>query len=138
MSFTCNTSKWNGTKPAGFNSNQYCSRLPYYIPELIDIRAGFRDSIDPMIQAQMGLCGTHVYLGALGSSTANYCMIQIIEDTVLNVAAGNTNEKDGAGADISLAALSGKTLPKGMIINGNFVKVVLVSGTVKCYAHPFL
>lgn len=140
MSLTCNDSKWNGTKPAGFNPDNYCSRLPYYTPELIDIREGFKNSIDPMMQAQMGICGTVQYLAAAATSTAGkyYCMIQVIEDTVLNVAAAQTDEIDGLGASVDLTALIAVVLPKGLILYGNFKKVVTVTGLIKLYPHPFL
>lgn len=137
--FDCNTSKWDGTKPPGYNPDQYCNRFPYYTPELIDIRAGFRDSIDPMMQAQMGLCGTPEYLTTGNSSTAGkyFCMIEILTDTILDVAAGGTNEIDGTGSDITLTNLGGVTLKTGLFLYGNFKKVKLVSGLVKCYPHPF-
>lgn len=137
MSFLCNQSKWTvaGQTP------QICPKNPYRIYELEDIRAGLRDSIDPMTQASLGLCGTAQYLDG-GSPTSTlglyFCGIVVLRDCVLNVTAGNTNEINGAGADLNLAPLSGATLPAGTILLGNFKKVVLVSGHVKLMPHPFL
>lgn len=141
MPFTCNTSKWAAVQPPSYNPDTYCSPLPYFIPDLKNMLAGLRDSIDPMIQASLGLCGVPMYLdGALNTSLAGYyyCAIVVIRDTILNVTAGNTNEIDGTGADISLAALSGATLPAGTVLNGTFKKVVVTSGHVKLLPHPFL
>lgn len=141
MPFSCNTAKWDGTKPPNYNATSYCNRLPYYTPELIDIRAGLRDSIDPMIQASLGLCGTPEYLSGTQTSAAGYfyCAIVCLKDTTLNVSAGNTAEvlADGVTA-IDLADLSLQVLPAGTILNGTFSKVVLASGLVKLLPHPFL
>jgi hypothetical protein len=139
MPFTCNISKWTeANMPPSYDPATYCTPSPYYSKDVKDLLAGFRDSIDPMIQAQMGLCGTPVYLSGTGTSTAKYCMIQILSDTVLNVVAGQTTEQTGAAVVMDLTPLSAVILPKGLILNGNFTKITLVSGLVKCYPHPFL
>ena len=139
MAFTCNISKWTeANMPPSYNPATYCTPSPYYSKDVKDLLAGFRDSIDPMMQAQMGLCGVPVYLTGIDSSTANYCMIQIISATILNVGGGQTTEKDGNGADVPLGSLAAITLTGGTFLYGNFTKVVLVSGLVKCYPHPFL
>lgn len=137
MAFSCNTTKWQG----GNQTPQVCPKNPYRIYELEDIRAGLRDSIDPMTQASLGLCGTPQYLdGVTNTSTAGkyYCGIVVLRDTILNVAAGQSNEVDGSGVDVSLTPLNGVTLPAGSILLGNWKKVVLVSGNVKLMPHPFL
>lgn len=141
MPFTCNTSKWAATMPPSYNPDTYCSQLPYYIPDLKNLLAGMRDSIDPMIQASLGLCGKAMYLdGGTPTSLAGYyyCAVVVLRDTLLNVTAGNTNEIDGDGIDVNLAPLSGATLPAGTVLNGTFKKVVIVSGHVKLLPHPFL
>ena len=141
MPFNCDTSKWSATMPPSYNPNTYCSPLPYYLPDLKNMLAGLRDSIDPMLQASLGLCGIPMYLdGVINTSLAGYyyCAIVVLRDCVLNVTAGNTNEIDGTETDISLAALTGAILPAGTILNGTFKKVVLVSGQVKLLPHPFL
>lgn len=141
MAFTCNTAKWDAIKPPGYNATSYCNRFPYYTPELMDIRAGLRDSMDPMMQASLGLCGKPMYLdGGTNTSLAGYyyCAIVVLRDAVLNVTAGNTNEIDSDGVDVNLAPLSGATLAAGLILNGTFKKIVLVSGHVKILPHPFL
>lgn len=142
MAFTCNTTKWvEANMPPNYNPNNYCAPSPYWSKESKFILAGLRDSIDPMMQAQLGLCGTHQYLdGGSPTSTVGkyYCAIVVIRDTILNVAALQTNEIDGAGADVNLSPLAGATLPAGTILLGNYKKVVIVSGHVKLMAHPFL
>jgi len=141
MPFICNTAKWSAVQPPSYNAATYCSPLPYFIPDLKDMLAGLRDSIDPMIQASLGLCGTPMYLDGGITTSLNgyyYCAIVVLRDAVLNVAAAQTNEIDGTGADINLTALSGATLFAGTILNGTFKKVVLISGHVKLLPHPFL
>lgn len=141
MPFTCNTAKWTAVQPPSYNPNTYCSPLPYFIPDLKNLLAGLRDSIDPMIQASLGLCGTPMYLNAaLNTSLAGYyyCAIVVLKDTVLNVTAGNTNEIDGTGTDVALTVLSLLSIPAGTVLNGTFKKVVLTSGEVKLLPHPFL
>mgnify|MGYP003496599633 CR=1 FL=1 len=143
MSLDCNQTKWKGANQKVDTQGNIieCPKNPYRIYELEDLRAGFRDSLDPMMQAQMGLCGDPAYLnGAAATSAAGkyFCMIQILEDTVLNITAGNTDEINGAGVSIDVSPLGGKTLKAGMILNGNFKKIVLSSGFVKIYPHPFL
>lgn len=141
MAFTCNTAKWDAVKPPGYNATSYCNRFPYYTPELMDIRAGLRDSMDPMMQASLGLCGTPVYLGA-GQTTSPgfyYCAIVCLNDTVINtLVVGGTLELDGNGALVDLTNLMGKTLPAGTQLLGNYASVGIVSGLVKCMPHPFL
>lgn len=138
---TCNITKWvEANMPPSYNPDTYCTPSPYYSKDVKDLLAGFRDSIDPMIQAQMGICGAPIYLSGTQSSTGDYCMIQILSDTVLDVTAvTGTIEKTGGlvPADVSLANLAAVILPKGLILNGNFTQVKLVSGLVKCYPHPF-
>jgi hypothetical protein len=126
--------------PPSYNPNTYCTPSPYYSPDEKNILAGFRDSIDPMMQAQMGICGTAKYLTGSQGSLAGvyYCMIQVLNDTVFNVTATNTEERDGNGNAVDISALSGKTIPAGTFLYGNFYRVVTVSGLVKIYPHPFL
>lgn len=141
MPFICNTAKWSAVQPPSYNPDTYCSPLPYYLPDLKNMLAGLRDSIDPMIQASLGLCGTPEYLSGTQTSAAGYfyCGIVCLNDTILNVAAGQTTEKLADGVtDVDVADLSLKTLPAGTILNGTFSKVVLSSGLVKLLPHPFL
>lgn len=141
--FDCNTSKWVtplADRPPNWPVS-HCTPLPYYSPDLKDIKAGLRDSIDPMIQGQMGLCGVPKVLNAASPTTAVgdfYCQIQIITDTVLNVTPGNTRMIDGNGADVDLSALSAITITKGTTLLGNWTEINLVSGVVIVLPHPFL
>lgn len=130
---------WNPDLPASANVNTYCSPDPYWSPDMKRLLSGMINSIDPIMQASLGICKTNEYLAAGGVSTAGkyYCAIVVIADAVLNVAAGQTNEKNGFdNSDINLAPLTGITLKAGTILYGNFAKVVLVSGLVKIMGHP--
>ena len=138
--FLCNIAKWlradNATNPT-----PVCPKNPYRIYELEEIRNGFRDSIDPMIQGQMGICGTPVILNAGSPKTAAgvfYCQIQVITDTVFTVTAGNTQMTDGTGAAIDMSALSAITVKAGTTLLGNWTTIDLTSGVVIAYPHPFL
>ena len=94
---------------------------------------------DPIALASLGLWGANFYLDPGNTTTPlgkYYCCIQVINAAVLNVTAGNTRELDQTGTDVNLAALSGLSIPAGTLLYGNFSKVVLISGHVKCIANP--
>jgi len=140
LQFLCNLAKWKRSDE-DTNPSPICPKNPYRIYELEQIRNGFRDSIDPMIQAQMGICGTPKYLNGLGATSdagVYYCRIDFIEDTVLNITAGNTAEQDGTGGAVDVSSLSTKVFKAGSFLMGNFSKVVLASGFCKVQPHPFL
>jgi hypothetical protein len=94
---------------------------------------------DPIALASLGLWGSNYYLDP-GNTTSplgiNYCCIQCITATVLNVTAGNTREFDQNLNDVNLSALSGLSLPAGTLLYGSYSKVVLISGHVKLIANP--
>ena len=142
MAFTCNLTKWVETNlPASFKTRTGCMQSPYYDPFIMDMLAGQRDSIDPMLQASLGICGTPQYLDASSPTSTigkYYVGIVVIRDCTLNVTAGQTNEINGSGADVNLAPLSGATIPAGTILLGNWKKIVLLTGHVKLMPHPFL
>lgn len=130
MSFICNSTKWAGTEQ---DLALQCPKNPYRIYELEDIRAGLRDSIDPMIQAQMGICGTNLNLlpaTAVTAAGVKYFSITAIEATTFETA----SIKD-KGALMALWA--GKTLPAGVTIYGEFTEIKILTGFVRIYEHPF-
>ena len=129
MSFICNTTKW-----AAPNQNtQVCPKNPYRIYELEDIRAGLRDSIDPMLQAQMGICGDNVDILPASPATGalvKYYAIQAIEASQIEIA--STKDKG-----VLMANWAGKPIPAGLTIYGEFTEIKITSGFVRVYEHPF-
>lgn len=141
--FLCNASKWvEANMPPSYNPATYCTPSPYYMPDLKNLLAGFRDSIDPMMQAQMNLCGVPLVINAASAVTANnvfYWKIQVLEDnTVFNILPGNTTLKDNALNDVNIGAMSAKTYKQGLELFGNWTTIKLTAGHVMLYPHPFL
>lgn len=134
MAFVCNTTKWTDPNPnPDFNPLDLCQRSPYYQVEGRNILAGLRDSLDPMIQAQMGICGTNKDLLPATAATAvgvKYFAIFAVEDTVLETA----SIKDKG---VAMPNWAGKVLTAGSTIYGEFSLVKIVSGFVRAYEHPF-
>lgn len=142
LQLLCNLQKWvEANMPPSYNPVDLCSRSPYYTVEGKNILSGLRESIDPMMQAQMGICGVPSVLNAGSPTTAAgvyYCQIQVITDTVFNVLPGNTSMVDGAENAIDVSALSAITVKAGTTLLGNWTTINLVSGVVIAYPHPFL
>jgi len=119
--------------PPGYNPLDLCSRSTVWSVESKNILAGMRDSLDPMQQAQMGICGDNINLlpaTGITSTTLKYFCITAIEDTTFNSAL--ILDK---GADQSI--WSGKILKAGASIYGEFTKIKILTGFVRCYEHPF-
>lgn len=131
-------SAFDSNMPPDYNPDTYCTPAPFYSPDVKRILAGIMNSIDPMMKTSLGLCGSAEYLKAANTSLAGayYAAIVAINDTVLDVTAGATNEVDSSGVDVNLAALSGVTLKAGTVLNGIFKKVVVVTGVVKLLPLP--
>lgn len=138
MAFVCNTTKWTDPNPnPDFNPLDLCQRSPYYQVEGRNILAGLRDSIDPMIQAQMGLCGQAVNINAAKVKTVVgviYFSITAINDLVLDTAV----TKDKGTTIVSQGAeLDGITIPAGTTIYGSFSEIKVVSGVARANPSPF-
>jgi hypothetical protein len=127
----CNTTKYKGT---GQNESLICPKNPYRVYELEDIRAGLRDSLDPMIQAQMGLCGVNPILNSASLLEINnfYC-IKALSDTIID----HTASSVAVGNEASLANINGLTIKAGDTLYLPFTELKVVSGTLQAFLHPF-
>lgn len=133
--FTCNTSKWLTANPVNdANGNRVlCQKAPFRLIEVEDMRNGMRDSIDPMMQAQMGICGTNVDLlpaTAVTTAGVKYFGIQIINATTFETA---TILDKGAAKPL----WAGIVFPAGITVYGEFSSIKILTGMVRCYEHPF-
>lgn len=131
---------WNPALPNSANPATYCNPSPYWDADRKRILSGLMNAIDPMMRASMALCGTPAIQAGSATSLAGayYCAINVITDTILNVAVGQSNLVDSNAADVNIAGLAGITLPAGTVLYGNWKKVVTVSGVVQLMPHPFL
>lgn len=95
---------------------------------------------DNMTKAAMGVLGTNIYLSAGATSTLGvyYYAIYFITDSVLDTTLAGTTEVDAAGNLVDLTSLAGVTIKAGQILFGNYAKVRIISGNVKCMYHPTL
>jgi hypothetical protein len=96
---------------------------------------------DAMTKAAMGVLGTNYYLSAAVTTTpvgTYYYAIYFITDSVLDATIAGTTEVDAAGNLVDLSTLLGVTIKAGQILFGNYAKVKIISGNVKCMYHPLL
>ena len=95
---------------------------------------------DAMTKAAMGILGINVYLGAGQSTTLGtyYYAIYFITDSVLDTTLAGTIEQDASSNLVDLTTLAGVTIKAGQILFGNYAKVRIISGNVKCMYHPTL
>lgn len=119
--------------PPSFKPDTYCEPSPYYSVDVKRLLGGIMNSVEPMQRTSLGLCGTPEYLSgaAVSAGGVYYSAIMVLNNAILNVAAGQTNEVNSSGADVNLGALAGVTLPAGTVLLGVFKKVVLTSGVIK-------
>lgn len=138
MAFTCNTTKWvEANMPPNYNPDNYCAPSPYWSKESKFILAGLRDSIDPMIQAQMGICGTNKNLNTGSVKTVvgfKYYSIQVITAAIIDTAV--TKDK-GTTLASQGTALDGLSIPSGTILYGEFTEIKITAGIIRVYEHPF-
>lgn len=137
MSFSCNTDKWSNAALQP-QAAEVCRKNPYRIYELENILKGMRESLDPMQQAQMGICGTNANIEVATAKTAvgfkYFCLVGLVAwtfDTTL------TKDK---GALLNAEAgdpLAGILIPAGIPIYGEFSEIKLLAGLVRAYEHPF-
>lgn len=96
---------------------------------------------DSMTKAAMGVLGTNYYLSAAIPQTpvgVYYYAIYFITDSVLDTTIAGTTEQDASGNLVDLSTLTGVTIKAGQILFGNYAKVRIISGNVKCMYHPTL
>ena len=130
MSADCNNNKYKGLNQ---NEALICPKNPYRIYELEDIRAGLRNSIDPMIASSMGLCGVSPILSSgSGLVVDNFYAIVILRDAVINV----DTSKVVTGWAASLANLTG-TLTAGTVIYIQLTEIQVTSGLIQAMIDPF-
>lgn len=128
----CNINKYKG---ANQNDALKCPKNPVRIYELEDIRAGLRDSIDPMMSASMGLCNVSPVVNvAAGTIVLNIYAIHAITNVVVDTAISVIK----VGQEPSLAALAGITILAGDTVYLPLTSTRLVSGVAQIMAHPFI